>query len=254
MSALRTIVERVIPGGDPALDKDADAFFHALSVFRRRFVIREAAAKQTVTLSALANDLAVEESPAASTAADITERERKRCYVSLYQTHLPRLDETGLIDYDGDENEVRATRETATAADILDEMETAMAERPLPKPHDPEAEVEAVGMDDVFTLLKNERRRHVISLLADVEAGRRVTLDWLATNVAEIETGHPEGGVTSKERKRPYTALYQSHLPRFTAKGFVHWVGRGPITVTDRIAWLHHVMLVGEARLNGGAA
>lgn len=254
MSALRSIVDRVIPGQEVKIEAGADAFFHALSVSRRRFVIREVAENDTVSLSALANRLAAAESEHASDVEGITERERKRCYVSLYQTHLPRLAEVGLIDYDSDENEAHATPQTIAAADVLEEMEAAMASRPLPTPPDPEAKVEDVGMDDVFTLLKNERRRHVISLLADVEAGGRVTLDWLATTVAEIENGDPETGITSQERKRPYTAIYQHHLPKLSEMGFVGWVGRGPITVTDRIAWLHNVMLVGEARLSGGAA
>lgn len=40
---------------------------------------------------------------------ELTSQQRKRVYVSLYQTHLPRLAETGMVDYDVDEGTVRLT-------------------------------------------------------------------------------------------------------------------------------------------------
>lgn len=47
----------------------------------------------------------------------ITEQERKRVYVSLYQTHIPRLDEVGVVEYDKDSGEI----ELASDASHIDE-------------------------------------------------------------------------------------------------------------------------------------
>lgn len=41
--------------------------------------------------------------------SEVSERERKRVYISLYQTHIPKLEEYGLIEYDREETRVFAT-------------------------------------------------------------------------------------------------------------------------------------------------
>jgi DNA-binding transcriptional ArsR family regulator len=40
---------------------------------------------------------------------DITSQERKRVYISLYQSHLPTLDKAGVVEYDKDRGTVRLT-------------------------------------------------------------------------------------------------------------------------------------------------
>jgi hypothetical protein len=49
----------------------------------------------------------------------VTRSERRRVYVSLYQTHLPKLEEQGLIEWDRDENRIRlvARRSVDTVLD-----------------------------------------------------------------------------------------------------------------------------------------
>jgi hypothetical protein len=39
----------------------------------------------------------------------VSESERRRIYVSLYQTHIPTLDDAGLVEYDEDEETVELT-------------------------------------------------------------------------------------------------------------------------------------------------
>ncbi|MFP4626137.1 MAG: DUF7344 domain-containing protein [Natronomonas sp.] len=41
--------------------------------------------------------------------SEVSERERKRVYISLYQTHVPKLEEYGLITYDSDRTRVFST-------------------------------------------------------------------------------------------------------------------------------------------------
>lgn len=40
---------------------------------------------------------------------DVSSRQRKQVYSSLYQTHVPRLSEHGLVEYDADDRTVRLT-------------------------------------------------------------------------------------------------------------------------------------------------
>jgi len=85
-----------------------DLVFEILSNTRRRMVLyylREESGWVTVQelageIAAMENDIGVDE---------LTRQQRKRVYVSLYQTHLPKLEETGIIEYDDDREEVRLT-------------------------------------------------------------------------------------------------------------------------------------------------
>lgn len=82
-----------------------DQVFDILSSPRRRYVLyylREYGGPVELTdlaekLAAWENDTTVEELPPQA---------RKRVYVSLYQTHVPKLEESGLISYDSDSGEL----------------------------------------------------------------------------------------------------------------------------------------------------
>lgn len=65
--------------------------------------------------------------------------------------------------------------------------------------------------DLVFTLLKNERRRAVLSFLADRP---ETTLSDLADRIAAAENDTTPDQLSSSERKRVYISLYQNHLPK----------------------------------------
>jgi len=51
----------------------------------------------------------------------LTAQERKRVYVSLYQTHVPKLDEAGIVDYDPDSGMVELTRRAELLDDYLED-------------------------------------------------------------------------------------------------------------------------------------
>lgn len=89
MSADTTATEELSP----------DLVFDILSNTRRRMVLyylRQYGGSATVQelakeIAALENDVAVEA---------LTRQQQKRVYVSLYQTHLPKLEETGIVESD----------------------------------------------------------------------------------------------------------------------------------------------------------
>lgn len=85
-----------------------DLVFDILSNTRRRMVLyylRQYGGSATVQeladeIAAMENDVEIEE---------LTRQQQKRVYVSLYQTHLPKLEESGISEYDEEREEVRLT-------------------------------------------------------------------------------------------------------------------------------------------------
>jgi hypothetical protein len=71
-------------------------------------------ADEPIELTTLAEQVAAWEND--TDIDEITEQQRKRVYVSLYQTHIPRLDEAGVIEYDSETGSVALT-DDATAID-----------------------------------------------------------------------------------------------------------------------------------------
>lgn len=89
---------------------DETAAFDTLSNQRRRWVVRDLlddAADET-ELGDLAARVAARENE--TDPADVTPAQRRRVYTALQQSHLPRMDDQGLVDYDPDEGVVRPTQ------------------------------------------------------------------------------------------------------------------------------------------------
>lgn len=83
-----------------------DLVFDILSNTRRRralYYLRQNSGSATVqelaeSIAAMENGVEVDE---------LTRQQQKRVYVSLYQTHLPKLEEAGFSEYDDEQEEVR---------------------------------------------------------------------------------------------------------------------------------------------------
>jgi hypothetical protein len=87
----------------------------------------------------------------------------------------------------------------------------------------------------VFEVLSNERRRYVIHNLKAV--GERVSVRDLSEQVAAWENDTPVAEVTPKERKRVYTALHQTHLPKMAQVGVIDYDrDRGTLELTPAVA------------------
>lgn len=94
--------------------------FDLLSNHRRRFTIQYCKDNGSATLGELAEHIAAFEQE--KDISQITAAERKRVYTSLQQTHLKRLAEAGMIDWDGDTVELTdQTRELEVYLDVVPE-------------------------------------------------------------------------------------------------------------------------------------
>jgi DNA-binding transcriptional ArsR family regulator len=91
--------------------RSKDELFQILSNSRRRYIIYYLAeVGGEMSLKQLATKIAAAESD--TTESEVAPEERQRVYISLYQTHLPKLEETGVAVYDEDERTVTLTPET----------------------------------------------------------------------------------------------------------------------------------------------
>jgi len=92
-----------------------DVVFDILSSARRRYVLYLLRTESTpIELTDLAEQVAAWEND--TTVEELTKQQRKRVYVSLYQTHVPKLEDAGLVDYDQETGDVQLT-ETADDVD-----------------------------------------------------------------------------------------------------------------------------------------
>ncbi|WP_042663193.1 hypothetical protein [Haloferax sp. ATB1] len=89
-----------------------DELFRILSNSRRRQILYFLhRAGEAISLKQLAAMVAARENGTA--VEDVTDEERQRVYISLYQTHLPKLESAGLVDYDDEERSVELVSNVA---------------------------------------------------------------------------------------------------------------------------------------------
>jgi len=103
----------------------------------------------------------------------------------------------------------------------------------------------AFTAEAVHGILGNRRRRYVLDLLR--EHGETVGMRELCVAVAARENDIDPEEVKPKQRKRVYTALRQTHLPRLAAAGLVEYDrDRSTVTPTDRLSVLEPYLDLGE--------
>jgi len=96
--------------------------YDLLSNARRRFVISYLRGRdEPVELNELSREVAAWENE--TDVGSLTDQQIKRVYVSLYQTHVPKLSESGLLEYDQDSGEVSLTSNVAVLDTYLPESD-----------------------------------------------------------------------------------------------------------------------------------
>lgn len=80
-------------------------------------------------------------------------------------------------------------------------------------------DLDDLSKGEIFEVLQNKRRRYVLQYLR--RHGGPVEIGELATQVAAWEYETTCDGISKKQRKRVYTTLQQTHLPRMDKVGIV---------------------------------
>lgn len=97
-----------------------DVAFDLLRNTRRRFVLRQLQdAPDGIELSELSSALAAMENDVP--ADELSREDRKRIYVSLYQTHIPKLEDSGVVRYDAEAGVVHPTERVSELASYFDD-------------------------------------------------------------------------------------------------------------------------------------
>lgn len=92
---------------------------------------------------------------------------------------------------------------------------------------------ERLTKGEIFEVLRNQRRRYVLQFLKQDD--RPVELGDLAQQIAAWEYETTLEGVTPEQRKRVYTTLQQTHLPKMDTSGILEFDSdRGVIEPTER--------------------
>lgn len=92
-----------------------DDIFHVLQCRRRRLVLKylqEYDEGGPATMSDIAEHIAAFEYD--TTVAALRSQERQRVYIALYQSHLPKMDKAGVIEYEQDRGLIETTDLTAS--------------------------------------------------------------------------------------------------------------------------------------------
>lgn len=94
---------------------------------------------------------------------------------------------------------------------------------------------ESLSPGEIFEMLSNTRRRQVVHYL--LQQDDTVRLRDLSRQIAAWENDVTPEEVTAKQRKRVYTALHQSHLPKLDDCGVIEFNdNRSLVTPTDRVS------------------
>lgn len=133
-SARRTVADTDVDAGaddrtppEEAASLPLDVVFDLLSNERRRRVLRYLRDESgSTTLGDLAEHIASIENDKPEDA--LSSAERKRVYICLYQCHLPRMDDAGVVDFDENRKTVDAGERLAQVTDYLPGEEGEPAE------------------------------------------------------------------------------------------------------------------------------
>ena len=99
-----------------------DVIFEVLKNQRRRLVLKYLKAKEeTVSLGELAEYVAAQEN--GKSVETISSDERKRVYVGLYQCHLPKMDDMGIVEFNRNRGLVDLTETAAQLDEYLEHDE-----------------------------------------------------------------------------------------------------------------------------------
>jgi hypothetical protein len=109
-------------GGEELQERlSADEIHFTLSNCRRRFLLRYLSREEERTVKELSRAIAAWENDVP--AAELSYGDRKTVYTALLQTHLPKLDEMGVVEYDSCQKRVRLTNRAAQLQPYLEPEE-----------------------------------------------------------------------------------------------------------------------------------
>lgn len=116
---------------------------------------------------------------------------------------------------------------------------------------EPDSEPEPLPLDLTFEILKNQRRRLVLSHLRTVDG--ESTIGDLAEHIAAIENDCDVQALGAQQRKRVYIGLYQCHLPKMDDAGVISFnQSRGNVAIEPEAEPLYQYLVDDDAEEEPG--
>ncbi|WP_336337148.1 DUF7344 domain-containing protein [Haloarcula brevis] len=112
-------------------DLTRDDLFHVLQCRRRRLVLKylhEYSGDGPAEMSDIAEHIAALEHD--TTVDSLRSKQRQRVYIALYQSHLPKMDDAGVVNYNQDRGLVEATALADSFDGYLDEEPSLLSTTP----------------------------------------------------------------------------------------------------------------------------
>jgi hypothetical protein len=120
--------DQATPQGQDDSGASLDVIFEILKNSRRREVLHFLRERdEQVSLGELAEHVAAIENETTTDA--LTSSERKRVYVGLYQCHLPKMDDIGVVDFNQDRGHITLTGKAGDFEKYLDRSEEEEEDR-----------------------------------------------------------------------------------------------------------------------------
>ncbi|SDG26422.1 DUF7344 domain-containing protein [Halorientalis regularis] len=190
---------------------------------RRALSVLETADGGDLSMDRLAGRIAAAENDTPVT--DLADEDRRRVYVSLYQTHVPRLEQMGAVAFDDGRGTIRLTERGRALVDQMELLGEQLRERLALESAD--------ELNRLFHTLRNTRRRYTLHYLRNAGDGA-VDLETLADQVAAWEQDCEPEDLTKSQRKRVYVGLFETHLNVLAEAGLVEWNPEaGEVCLTD---------------------
>ena len=151
---------------------------------------------------------------------ELEDGKRKSVYSSLFQHHIPRLEDKGWVTYHEDNRIVEPesillekSMEVLYIEGLLN-GDSGYRETCLEKEEArPDIYGEGISLpaDKFYDTLSNDRRRRSLEYISHKGTSE---ISGIAEALASIENEKTPSEITSKERKRTIVPLYQNHLPK----------------------------------------
>ncbi|WP_210424082.1 DUF7344 domain-containing protein [Halorussus ruber] len=181
-------------------DASLDATFDALANRRCRALLGHLSESgDALVVDDLADRLADE--------LDDDSASEARLLTSLHHTHLPKLADAKLVEYDADRGLVRFRSDSRfdSLASTVESLESA--DQPS-------------STDRLFELLADSRRRQALRTLVRHED---LSLPDLADEVAVAEYDRPLPNIDPDDVLKIYLSLYHTHVPKLAAADLVNY-------------------------------
>jgi hypothetical protein len=182
---------------------------------RRRRAILATLNNETAPLSEQELALTLARSEEKVPGADIPPEKAQEIRTNLYHTHLPLLEDSGLISWNREEGSITTTDHAA--------FEDSQFQRLL--------ETKSDGVDEALSGLSNTHRRLLIAILRDAQTP--ISKTTLARETLQLEQSDTEP--TQEAMNELLVALSHIHLPKLDDTNIIEYNPE-----TERIAYTKH--------------